>query len=398
MRIAGIRLDSDVAHAAPQAVLDIAPRLVKSSTQLPPLAVGQEVKAEIVDELNDGLVLVHLAGAFLTAEASDALPLGAKFAARVEQLQPQVVLRVLIEPGEEDESQDESTIQAEAVKLLRAEIPHHTSAAGSLGELTQELTSFIEQFPQENIPPHLIKLQTLIKTILPEQGPPTAAQLAAFIRDSGLHYEAKLFHAAASNPQELFRMAEEDLKAALLQALQDLNDEMASSPSLTLAASLGRHLEHIESQQAVNILAQAQGGPYQVQIPFFTAQRLTTAFLSIEPEGKGNGETERQGKGETGKGYNILFALDLENFGQTRIDARIGQGLLWAVFYVDQPESVALLQRELPDFRITLQSLGYADVSLMVRPLRQLAPEKREKFEALTIGVPASIHLLDMKA
>ena len=99
-----------------------------------------------------------------------------------------------------------------------------------------------------------------------------------------------------------------------------------------------------------------------------------------------------------GKGYNILFALDLEHFGQTRIDARIGSQSLWAAFYVDQPESVALLQRELPDFRLTLQSLGYEDVLLTAKPLRQLAPEKQEKFEALTIGVPASIHLLDMKA
>ena len=292
MVIAGIRLDSDVAHATPQAVLDIAPRPVKSSAQLPPLAVGQEVEAEIVDELEDGLVLVHLAGAFLTAEASDALPLGERFAARVEQLQPQVVLKVLVETGEKDESEDGSTVQTEAAKLLRAAIPHHTSAAESLSELTQELASFVEYFPQESLSPNLIKLQNLIKTMLPEQGPPTAAQLAAFIRDSGLQYESKLLHAVESSPQDLLRVAEEDLKGMLLQSLLNHGaDEFES-----IASSITHHLEHIESQQAVNILAQAKGEPYQVQIPFFTAQGLTTAFLSIESETGDQGEKAKRGE------------------------------------------------------------------------------------------------------
>jgi hypothetical protein len=154
----------------------------------------------------------------------------------------------------------------------------------------------------------------------------------------------------------------------------------------SIASSITHYLEHIESQQAVNLLAQAKGEPYQVQIPFFTARGLTTAFLSIESETGDQGEKAKRGKGEKGKGYNILFALDLDNFGQTRIDARIRPQSLWAAFYVDQPESVALLQRELPDFLLTLQSLGYTDVLLTAKPLRQLAPGKREKFEALTLA------------
>ncbi|MBI3756352.1 MAG: hypothetical protein HY267_00090 [Deltaproteobacteria bacterium] len=391
MAIAGVRLNSKIAQVAPNSLLEIAPKPVPSSAQLPPLSLGQAVEAEIVDELADGLVLVNIAGAFLTAEASDALPLGGRFAARVEQLQPQVVLRVLVGTEEGDESEDGSNVQAEAAKLLRAAIPHHASAAESLRELTQELASFIEHSPQESIPPNLLKLQNLIKTILPEQGPPTAVQLAAFIRDSGLQYESKLLHAAESSPQDLLHVAEKDLKGVLLQSLLCHGAEEFES----IASSITHHLEHIESQQAMNILAQAKGAPCQLQIPLFIGQSMATTYLSIERDGSGAGEREKREKGEE---YNILFALDLEHFGQTRIDARIGPQSLWAAFYVDQPESVALLQRELPGFRLTLQSLGYADVLLTAKPFRQLAPEKREKFEALTIGVPASIHLLDTKA
>jgi hypothetical protein len=125
---------------------------------------------------------------------------------------------------------------------------------------------------------------------------------------------------------------------------------------------------------------------------------MTTAFLSIESEGQGDKETGKTGIGKKGKGYNILFMLDLVGFGQTRIEARIGEKSLWVAFYVDQIDSVALLQRELAGFRETLCSLGYEEVLLTAKSLERLAPEKSEKFEALAVGAPASVHLLDVKA
>jgi hypothetical protein len=57
-----------------------------------------------------------------------------------------------------------------------------------------------------------------------------------------------------------------------------------------------------------------------------------------------------------------------------------------------------LLQTELPAFRETLQALGYDEVLLIAKPLGHLPPEKRKKFDALAVGVPASAHLLDVRA
>jgi hypothetical protein len=297
----------------------------------------------------------------------------------------------------------------------------------------------VEHPPQDVVPPSITKLYTLIKILLPEHAPPTAEHLAAFVRDGGLHYETKLLRLVESTPQALAQVAEEDLKGLLLQALQDLETAQgkaglakqrfsetplpagmkeaateanrrlthtmqgkepspASFSSQDIAASLAHHLDHIESQQAVNLLAQVKGEPYQLQLPLFTGQGMTTAFLSIEPEGQGNRKTGKREKGEKGKRYNILFMLNLDGFGQTRIDARIGEKSLWIAFYVDQNSSVALLQRDLSAFREALQSLGYEEVLLVAKPLGQMLPEKREKFAALTVGAPASVHLLDVKA
>jgi len=83
-----------------------------------------------------------------------------------------------------------------------------------------------------------------------------------------------------------------------------------------------------------------------------TPQGLTTAFLSIEPEGKGNGETRDREKAKRGSGIIFFFALDLENFGQTRIDARIGQSRCGRLSTLISLNLWRLLQRELPDFQL----------------------------------------------
>ena len=57
-----------------------------------------------------------------------------------------------------------------------------------------------------------------------------------------------------------------------------------------------------------------------------------------------------------------------------------------------------LVRQELPRVRETLIALGYRDVLLAAKPLRELSQEKREKFAALAVGAPSSMRLLDMKA
>lgn len=396
----GTELSVLVTQVAPRLLLDVAVRPAKPQLQQPPLTLGQQVTAEVIKALANGNLLVDILGIPLEAETSSQFPVGAQLAVRVEQLRPQLILQVL--PGVDDTKAADavSGLQQEAVHILRATISHHASAGESLQVLEHELTALIDHPPQGEVPPSIAKLQTFIKTLFPHETPPTAEHLAAFIRDGGLLYESKLFRAFIENPQAFSVVVESDLKGLLLQALKDVEAVQGKKPTATpeLVDSVVHHLENIEHQQAVNVLAQVKGEPYQLQIPFFTGHGITTAFLSIESEEPGNGKMWKRGKGETGKGYNILFMLDLDGFGRTRIDARIGEKSLRVAFYVDQQSSLSLLQSELPAFREALQSFGYDEVLLVAKPLGQLSPEKHKKFDALTVGVPASVHLLDVKA
>ena len=90
------------------------------------------------------------------------------------------------------------------------------------------------------------------------------------MRDGGLFYEAKLLQLVNENPQALARIADGDLKGLLLQALREVGANSVLSEVQGLAASIANHLNHIETQQAVNLLAQMNEGPYRLEIPFFS--------------------------------------------------------------------------------------------------------------------------------
>jgi hypothetical protein len=400
----GAELSIRVARTTPTLLLEVAPRSSAPSPQLPSLQVGQEVIVRVVEARPQGRLLIDLQGTRLEAEAQDGLPLGREFAVRVEESGPQLVLRVLADSGAE--------VQAQATRLLRAQLAHRIPAGESFDRVSHELASLAER-PAADAPPGVARLLSLIETLLPGERPPDAEQLAAFVRDGGLHYEAKLLRLAESDPRELVRMAAGDLKGLVLQALKEMETAEAppmrepalagvrsapESPGRDLVTSLTTHLEHIESQQAVNLLAQTRGEAYQLQLPFFTGQGLSTAFLSITPDRGEDREPGKEGRASAGKAYTILFLLDLDGLGQTRIDARMAAKSLGVTFYVTESHSVASLQREFPAFRQTLMAMGYEDVSLAAKPVKLLSPDKQRRFDELKLGVPGSVSLLDVKA
>jgi hypothetical protein len=351
---------------------------------LPPLQLGQELEALIVEELDGGRLLLKIGATLIEADSPGGLGAGQLVRLRVEQLQPNVVLHI---------TDVDRTIEVEAARLLRSHLPNHADSGELLDSLQHELLALINSRPDAVATLQKFgALRESIATLLASGTPLSSENLEVLARDGGLFYEAKLFSAAASDSARLLKkIADHDLKGLLLAALQETEARAFSSG---LQNALSAQLENLETQQAVNLLAQLDGGAFQLQIPFFTGAGFSTAALAVERDGQG-----RAGKAVQGKsGYTLLFLLDLENFGRTRVDAHVDGGKLQAVFYVDRPTSLLLVRQELTGFRETLIALGFSDVLLAAKPLREMPQEKQEKFAALAVGAPSSIHLLDMKA
>jgi hypothetical protein len=227
--------------------------------------------------------------------------------------------------------------------------------------------------------------------LLSPGSPPHVQQLEKLVRDGGIYYESKLLAAAKAEPEQMPELARGDLKGLLMAAVQAADELPRGSD---LKAAIHAQLNHIETQQAVNLLAQLDTGGFQLQVPFFNGSWFSTAAISIEPDGKGTAER----RDNHAAGYNLLFLLDLENFGRTRIDARVSSHELRAIFYVDRESSIALVREAIPGLRETLIGMGYRDVFLNAKSLKEIPEEKRQKFDAIAIGGPTSVHLLDYKA
>ena len=353
------------------------------SNWFPALELGQEIDAIVDQELPQGRLLLHVGGSLIEADNPGGLSAGQHLRLRVEQLQPQVVLHI---------TQLEPTVESEAMRLLRSHMPFHADIGETLENLQKQLALFFDSAKaSEIVLPRLDKLRALVAKLLAEESPPGVEHLVTLMKDGGLHYEAKLFRAVVEAPDTLREVADGDLKGLLLAVLQESESSYAS---VDLQKAISDQLTHIESQQAVNLLAQHGSGSVQFQVPFFNGSGFLTVALSIDPEGDASA-------GERGKhepGYHILFLLDLENLGRIRIDAHLSKKDLRVIFYMDQPSTVELVTQELSNFAETLRTMGYHEVLLAARPLREIPRDKAEKFDALAIGAPSKINLLDVKA
>lgn len=382
------------------------------AARAPLLELGQQVTAQVKEQLGGGRLLVEVNGNLLEAAVQGGIPEalargdvrpGSSLQVRVEQVQPQVVLRILAQtPG----------VEGEAVEILRTNLAERVPVSQSLQALQLALNQLRAEGGLASLPPSAAKLQALVQNIFAGETPPTAEQLKNFISNGGFQFEAKLMQLADSsagkaqlseklarlaseNPQALARIVDRDVKGSILQVLNDLKTAPESAQSQTLSGPLVNHLNHIEVQQAINLLAQVHQEPYLLQFPYFNGQEFSTAFLSVEPDGQGDGNS---GNGGKERGYNVLFQLDLERMGQTRIDTHLTSTTVRAIFYVEDNQALADLRAELPAFRQQLFAMGYQEVLLAANALGHLSPQKRQKFQALEAGIPKNVNLVDVRA
>ena len=122
-KVEGVRLDRSRAR---RAVRGTHAAVQRRGQPQPHLAVGEELHVSVADRLASGRYLVNVRGSLLATTASDGLNVGDSLFVCVEQLQPQVVLR-LLNQVQGDEGQ--------ALDLLRMSLPQQTDVDSSLAAL-----------------------------------------------------------------------------------------------------------------------------------------------------------------------------------------------------------------------------------------------------------------------
>ena len=354
--------------------------VVQRGEFLPALEIGQEMTALVAEELPNGRIVLNLGGASIETNNPGGVSAGQVLRLRVELLEPQVIFHII---------EREESAAGEAAKLLRQHLPEVFGRRLSLATLGEQIAANdFEKLGSDA--PWLTKLRSFISDLLHNEEPWSAQRLIEFVQDSGLHYETKLFRFLAKNPQSLAGVADNDLKGLLLGALKEFDlAAVAGEPRGAVAGQLAQ----LESQQAANLLAQLEGHAFQLQVPLFTGSGFSDVAISVERDGRGTASES----GDKPRGYHVLFLLELDPLGRLKIDAHLRAQDLRVIFYADQEDSIGLIRRQLPSFQETLKALGYREVLLTARPLREMPQEQQLKFEALAFGIPPNVHFLNVK-
>ncbi|HLJ94254.1 MAG TPA: hypothetical protein VKU02_13790, partial [Gemmataceae bacterium] len=371
----GAEVSVRVTGLTPQPTLEVESLTPGSDQKASFLQVGQEVEGKLLQQLAPDRFLVAIGGNQVEAVVLEGVADGQPVQLRVAEVQPQLLLHI---------AGSGPAIEADVVSLIRAHLGDLSPGGAPLADLQAALGRLAAgSSPQASLP-SVARLQAFLQTVLNPQTTLDADGLAHLVRDGGLHYEAKLAQLVVSAAPTPGQIAARDLKGLLLQVQHDLTAEtpssrpvalpsetsprapLPSSAALTQPATsstdfITNFLGHLETQQALNLLAQLHATPFQLQIPLFTGGAFSTVHLGIEPDADSNPKGEG---GASRGGYNLYFQLELEPFGQTRIDARIIPQSIRVNFFFEQAQAVARVRSELPALSETLRSLGFDEVLL----------------------------------
>lgn len=348
---------------------------------LPTLEVGQQLIVRVVQQLAGNQFVIDLQGTLVDASGPAALKGRTVLPVMVEQLEPQVVLRVLSE---------RQGFERLAAEMLRGNLALRLTAGESIGILRQALANLSASSEPNSLPRTVATLHSAIQNLVPSAAAPTQEQIVTLLRDGGINYEAQVARLASDNPQLLQQLPDNDLKGMLMLAQRDVLATTNQSVLGRLIEPVASHLTNIESQQLLNFLAQVHGNPYELQIPFYVGQAPSTAYLSIEPD-----EHWRESEDEQSPAYNFLLMLDLGGLGETRIDGHITTKTVRVIFYFNDANSVEVVASMLPELEQSLEGIGFEKALLAARPLNSLPQEQRQKFNAMAAGIPESVNLIN---
>jgi hypothetical protein len=219
------------------------------------------------------------------------------------------------------------------------------------------------------------------------------------MRDSGAGLEAKLLalsqQLAANTPQNAALL--HDLKTIMLQLSQAQPSNINHAGIIKILAELSQHsTARIETNQALNVLAQLQGDPIRFELPMLVGQQLVNVQMSVQQQGQQPSDQTGQGSGSD-QSYHVLFALELSGLGNMRVDASISDTSVQARIYSDQAGAGQFIRSHIQRLETRLQDMGYKEVYVLAAPSAPDA-EKQRRFDQLIHMAPASLNLLDVIA
>ncbi len=221
-------------------------------------------------------------------------------------------------------------------------------------------------------------------------------RLALMIRHSGQLYESLMGKEIANGEKPAEATVKNDLKAILLKLFEVAQTAEKSSPNMRIADVSEQGTARIESQQSINLLAFQQAEPIRMEFPLIIQGMLSAVQMAISMEpGKEHENSDHEDEAPS-KAFNILFALELSQLGNIRVDARITSHSVHATIYSEKREARHLFQQHITRITERLEALGFKDIQISAATNEEQSLAKQESFSRLELGLPITKGLLDV--
>ena len=301
----------------------------------------------IIDPIDSAHAIIRIQGQELLVETRQVnLPRNQEVTLQVEEVQPQVILKILpeeIPPGRE--------VGLFLKKFLAADVP--------LDQLAEKLSG-LWKIPQGTLTPevqeNLNQLLVLLMSFEPSSGDWT--RLQNILGQAGFFLETRLKHLIEGRTPPQGHLWQEDLKI-LVKKLRGQLDALLTQEKVadrSLIEELGRALENladkIELYQILNVPRDDSQERFLLFLPLWVANHLQFAELSFSFPRK---ETPEERPGE----LSLLFLLHFPDWGRMRIAVQIHGQKLYGFFSVTDPEVKNILERAFPDLSAHLTRLGF---------------------------------------
>ncbi|MGZ3577892.1 MAG: hypothetical protein ACXU98_02645 [Syntrophales bacterium] len=325
----------------------------KNSIRFPGISIGEILEAGVTGKMDDQKILITLKGISMQADSDVQLNAGDKIQVRVEDIHPQIVLRI-VEGGYSEESDRAGYLKLhrsnpEALSNMMTEAIRQFNSA-DLGKLLRYLPGTDFQ-----------KIVTLLKSLF--YSPETKG--SNFLRD----YLSKLGLTMESQLREVVEgklnigdgdLQAENLKGLLTELSSDLhnllmNQDFLDREEKIVLASLSKYIDSsiktIESQQIINVILQDAESKYLFQIPILFPDGVRKGDIFVEYDRHSKNEREKDQ-------YRVNFFLSMDILGDMIINAELKGEKIDCVLKCADDKICDLVSSSLGELRKSLLALG----------------------------------------
>lgn len=348
----------------------------KDAVGLLPLTTGEIVEAKVLAKSSPSKYLLSLKNYQFAADGEVNLQQGAKVMVKVEQLQPQIVLRILGQDG----AVANLNLLTDSLRLYRANPEALMDIFQKGAEILQQ-SARNERLP-ESIKENIKNIQKILESLLIS---PASLKdplfLKNYITKLGLSLERQ-WQALAGQDKSVGQQGPADsLKSSLLKLATDLQVlqkegsvlDPAELPKVQqLAKFTEAAVKAIETQQLINVFSQESENKYLLQLPLFFPSGVRTGEIMIDAQQKG-----REDNGTRNKFHVVMF-LDMDNLGNMMVDATLAGNKLNAVFKFADQGAQEYFSSLIDDLKVALRQAGYECDYLTCMMAADISSERKD--------------------